>query len=153
MLSSMVINFRQVSLHRHSKKLLESKHGILRFIFFLLRDDRRDDSPDISAVRALRFSNDLYGSQVLSSYEMSKVLTHTVGSANHAIPIALFDEVDEIKKRSSPIVSLLKPSAPNWLITFLLPSATLSMYLFVRTDRSVASGPLHDPSSASIAQL
>lgn len=71
MLNIYDVKLRPVPLNRH-QKMLELRHGPIRFIYIRLRHDDPDTSPAVPAVRAVRISNDLYGSDIRSACEADK---------------------------------------------------------------------------------
>ena len=56
--------------------MLESKHRVIRDVFLRLKEARSDDSQKwmdaLDVQQAIRVSNDLYGSEVLSAQELAK---------------------------------------------------------------------------------
>lgn len=66
------IPFHPTPPRRHSKNVLESKHGIIFSILLLLSDTESVSTPAITAQRATRISNDRYVSDILSAYESIK---------------------------------------------------------------------------------
>lgn len=66
------IPFRVVPHSIHSNNPIESKHGIKRIIFLKLRNAEPDASAKLNACRAVALSNDLYGIDLRSSFELPK---------------------------------------------------------------------------------
>ena len=54
------------------KNVLESKHKIIRDIFLPLKSENGNISDTIAAQQSIRISNDLYGNDLCSSYELAK---------------------------------------------------------------------------------
>ena len=71
---------------RHNKNVLESKHGVIRGIFLRLLNEDQSNA-ELAAVQAVPISNDLYGSDILSSFEMAKGFTKPVVSDAQARPL------------------------------------------------------------------
>ena len=71
-LSTYGIKFRPVPSRKHHKKPLEPKHGIIRSIFLRLKHSSPDTSISLLALRAVTISNDLYGSDIMSSFDIAK---------------------------------------------------------------------------------
>lgn len=65
------IEFNLVPKGRHSRNAIESKHAAIRNIFIRLQNDGSLDK-ETTAIKAVAISNDLYGSSVLSSFELAK---------------------------------------------------------------------------------
>lgn len=63
--------FRPIPSRRHSKNVLESKHGVIRNVFLGILQEN-DDNAQLSALQAVSISKDLYGSHILSSFELVK---------------------------------------------------------------------------------
>lgn len=72
------ILFRPTPTCRHYKNLLEPKHGVIRAIYILLKSTSPSVSPTLNGITAMRISNELYGSDTLSSFEISKEYSKTV---------------------------------------------------------------------------
>lgn len=61
------------------KNVLESKHIRIPSIFLRLSDFDSAPNAELAAQKAIRISNDLYGSHVLSAYEHAKGFPRTHG--------------------------------------------------------------------------
>lgn len=72
------ISFRPVPSRRHHKNTLEPKHGIIRSIFLRLLSASPEADKTVLALHAVRISNDLYGSDTLSSFEIAKGYTKPI---------------------------------------------------------------------------
>ena len=81
------IKIRAVPPNRHQKNMLEPRHGPIRSIFIRLKNSSPDTSQKILALRAVRISNDLYGSDVISAYEAAKGYTRPVNSEVPPVPV------------------------------------------------------------------
>lgn len=66
------IAYRLLLPNWHSRRPLESKYEVIRSIFLELRNAEPDASAKLHACHAVANSNDLYGSDVMSSFELSK---------------------------------------------------------------------------------
>lgn len=73
------------------KNVFESKYGIIRSIFFGLRESHPDSLVIFSALRAIVISNDLYSYDKLSAIEISKRSTFPVFNVPHLIKPELLD--------------------------------------------------------------
>lgn len=70
------IGTRPLPPRRHSKNVLESKHRIIRDVFLRLQEAAKNDkhkwTDKLLVQQAIRISNDLYGSDILSAQELAK---------------------------------------------------------------------------------
>lgn len=64
--------FAPVPPRRHYENLIEHKHGIIRTIYLRLNNAAPDENPKLHSVSADRISNEMYGSDTLSAYEIAK---------------------------------------------------------------------------------
>lgn len=74
-------SFRPVPPRRHHKNLLESKHGFIRAIFLRLKSASASTSPALLATMSVRISNEMYGSDTMSSFELAKCYSKPVDSS------------------------------------------------------------------------
>lgn len=81
------IELRPVPPNRHQKNMLEARHGPIRSIFIRLCHANPTTSAKILAIRAVRVSNDLYGSDVVSAFEAAKGHTRPVLSTDSPVPL------------------------------------------------------------------
>lgn len=72
---------------RHNKNILEPKHRIIRNIFSRLRDSNPEADARMLAFSAVRISNDMYGSDTLSAFEMCRGITKPI--AKFISPVAI----------------------------------------------------------------
>ena len=74
---SVGMNLLPVPSRRHNKNVLESKHRVLRDIFNRIKEcNSTSDSTDQMVVQqVMRIANNLYGNDVVSSYELAKGYT------------------------------------------------------------------------------
>ena len=70
MLEKYDISMRPVPPRRHEKNMIEPRHGVIRSIYMRIRD--QSISPKIAAIEAIKISNDLYGNDVMSAFEIAK---------------------------------------------------------------------------------
>lgn len=104
---------------RHSKNAVESKHGIIRSIFLKLQEADPHTDLEMIAVRAVTVSNDLYGNDVLSSFEQAKGYTKPInGNPPKTIP----DDIIEAQENLS---------AKRKLAMILKSKATIEEYVSV----------------------
>lgn len=69
------ISFRRLPTTRQSRNPLESKHGVIRSTFLKLRNAEPNAESELHACRTVDPSSDLYGSNVVSSFELTKGYT------------------------------------------------------------------------------
>ena len=81
------IEMRPVPPRRHCKNPIEPRHGTIRSIFLRLKNSDVNVSDELHAIRAIRISNDLYGSDTLSAYEMAKGFSKPLIVDQRPIPI------------------------------------------------------------------
>lgn len=74
-LSQYGTSFRPVPTRRHHKNVLESKHGVIRAIYLRLKSASPSSVPGLLAASAVRISNEMYGSETMSSFELAKGYT------------------------------------------------------------------------------
>lgn len=74
-LSRFDVEMRPVPPRRHAKNAIEPRNRTIRSMFLRLKNAEPDLSDNLHAIRAIRISNDLYGSDTLSAYEMAKGFT------------------------------------------------------------------------------
>lgn len=101
------VKMRPVPPRRHAKNAIEPRHRTIRSIFRRLKHSEPDTSESIHAIRAIHISNDLYGSDTLSAYEMAKGFTKPL-CVNHK-PIPVDDELrnahdERIAKRKLTLI-------------------------------------------------
>lgn len=87
-LRSHINEVKTIPLRRHNMNVLESKHGVIQTNFLCLMGDFSANS-QLCALQAVRISNNLYKSDILSCYEMAK------GSAGPARSWPGFLQVDQ----------------------------------------------------------
>lgn len=81
------IIFRPVPPNRHQKNMFEPRHGPTRSMFISLRHENPQISLPFLAIRAIRVSNDLYGSDIISAYEPAKGLMRPINLDNPPFPV------------------------------------------------------------------
>ena len=82
------IKFDLVPPGRHSRNAIESKHRAIRSIYLRLKEDK-SLSIEACAVKAVSISNDLYGSSIMSSFELAKGYSKPIG--DH--PVQISDDI------------------------------------------------------------
>ena len=85
-LSSIGIEFNPIPPRRHNKNVLESKYGVIRSMFLRLTSEG-SLSPKLADMQSVRISNDLYGSEILSSFEMAKGFSRPVTVSSQVVEI------------------------------------------------------------------
>ena len=84
------ISFSLIPPRRHYKNVLESKHRVFRDIFLRLKSAIPSGDPRLLIPKMFRISNDLYGKNVASCYELAKGYTRSI-SGN--VSLILPDEI------------------------------------------------------------
>lgn len=91
------IQLKPLPPRRHNKNVLQSKHKVIRDIFLRLQHENSDNNVPVDGemlvLQALRISNDLYGSDTMSSNELAKGYTRPI--LNGKLPIVVPDEIRE----------------------------------------------------------
>ncbi len=78
-LNELGIKFELVPKGRHYKNPIESKHSIIRSVFIrLMNTTNKRFTPEYCAIKAVSISNDLYGNNIMSAFEMSKGYTKSI---------------------------------------------------------------------------
>lgn len=86
------IKLSPVPPNRHNTNAIESKHGIIRSIFLKLTNAHPDLPKDLLAQRAVSISNDLYGNDTMSAFELAKGYTKPIDGQNvHKVPDEILD--------------------------------------------------------------
>ncbi len=92
------IESRPIPARRHNKNALESKHKIIRDIFIRLQSES-DPSPEaMRAQQAIIISNDSYGNDVCSAYELAKGFSRPIETETtpKIIPVEIMKARDAI---------------------------------------------------------
>lgn len=71
-LQSHRIKFRPVPSRKHYKHTLDPNHGVIRYIFICMTHALPDTSKSILTLRAVYIINNLYGSDVMSTFKLTK---------------------------------------------------------------------------------
>lgn len=87
MLKECDIFLRPMLPNRHQKNMLEPRHGPIRSIYLRLRHASPNASTRVLALRDVRISKYLYGSDVISSFEAAKGFTSPVKPDVLPIPV------------------------------------------------------------------
>ena len=69
------IKFRPVPSRKHHKNPFDPKKGVIRSIFIRLKHESPNANISILALRHVTIANDVYGSDVMSAFEIAKVFT------------------------------------------------------------------------------
>lgn len=94
------ISIREVPPGRHSKNPIESKHRVIRTIFLRLKASAGSDhNAKLSAYKAVSISNDLYGNETLSSFEIAKGFTKPTidHPKNNTIPKEIYEAQENLQ--------------------------------------------------------
>eukprot|EP00737_Agarophyton_chilense_P004521 gb/GEZJ01005755.1/.p1 GENE.gb/GEZJ01005755.1/~~gb/GEZJ01005755.1/.p1 ORF type:complete len:279 (-),score=33.01 gb/GEZJ01005755.1/:824-1660(-) len=87
---------------RHSKNAIVSKHNIFRSIFINLKEDAGSEfDPKVAAYKPLCISNDLYGNNTLSAFELAKGFSNPIAAEPNktAIPDDVRIARDQLQER------------------------------------------------------
>lgn len=60
--------------------MIEPRHSVIRSIFLRLRNVDPQKSAAVFSIQAMQISNDLYGNDVVSSFELAKGFTRPIRS-------------------------------------------------------------------------
>lgn len=71
----------------HQKKPIEQRHRTIRSIFLRLKNAKLNVADSIHAIRAISITNDLYGSDKLSAFEMGKGFTKPIHADRKPISV------------------------------------------------------------------
>lgn len=108
--------FRPIPARIHSKNAIESKLGIIRSVFLWLKAANDTVQDHQLVYQAVRISNQLYGSDTLSAFEMDKGYTVpvTAGTAPNLVPDELISAQQALaaKRKMILILRLKAPSVP-----------------------------------------
>lgn len=72
------IDLRPVPPRRHQKNPIESRHAVIRAIYLRIRHADPDGVDALAAIQSVTVSNDLYGNDTASSFELAKGFTKPV---------------------------------------------------------------------------
>lgn len=132
-LASRGIRLRLVPPRRHSRNPLESKHGIIRSIFLKLCAAEPNTSFDPHAIRSVSISNDLYGNDVMSSYELAKGFTKPIdGASIHPIPDDIASAHNQLQAKRKLALILKSKSSEEIHIT---PGDLVEVYTVTGMDK------------------
>ena len=87
---------------RHSKNAIESKHNIIRSIFIRLKEAAGADfDPKLAAYKSISISNDLYGNETMSAFELAKGFSKPIAAKpiDNVIPDDVRDARDQFQAR------------------------------------------------------
>lgn len=88
---------------RHSKNVLEPKHGTIRSIFTRLKSSNPDADKQLLALQSVRVSNDMYGNDVISSFELCR------GFSKPVLPMSSPVEIpDDIRNAHDELIAKRK---------------------------------------------
>lgn len=98
----MDINFELVPKNRHYKNPIESKHGIIRSIFNRLKHDGEEQNmfdKVQAALKSVSISNDLYGNNLMSSFELAKGYTRPLVGIANAVPPEILEAQQKLNAK------------------------------------------------------
>lgn len=97
--------------------MLESKHGVIRSIFSRILNEDESNST-LAALQAVRISNDLYGSDILSSFEMAKGFSRAIFDGTvTTIPSDLVDAKLQLDARGKLTRIIRSKSVSNDIVS------------------------------------
>lgn len=91
-MNSCDIKVQLVPPRRYNKNPVKSRHRIICIVFLMLRTASPEVLPELLALRAVNTSNDLWGDDLISLFEMTK------GSTEPASPIPVSSLPNDIVK-------------------------------------------------------
>ena len=111
------ISPRPIPASRHNKNVLESKHKILRDIYLRCKDDDSNVNEKQIAQQSIRMSNELYGSEVCSAFELAKGFTRPIqpGSELKFVPDGVINARDTLiakRKLNLTLISISTSDIP-----------------------------------------
>lgn len=106
--------FKTILQRCHNKNVLEWKHGVIRSIFLRLMSDD-DDNKRLRALQAVRVSNDLCSSDILSDFEMAKGFTKQVDVSSPILEVSqdLLDAPLQLQAKRKPTLILRSKSVTD----------------------------------------
>ena len=110
---SLHIPIRPVPPRRHSKNSIESKHNIIRSIYLrLMHEAGANQNSRLTAYKAVSISNDLYGNDTMSAFEMEKGFTKPLDNnpERNVIPDDVLEAHDALQARRK-LLLILKSKA------------------------------------------
>ncbi len=110
---SLDIPIRPVPPRRHSKNSIESKHNVIRSIYIRLKEAAKDNhNAKLAAYKAVSISNDLYGNDTLSAFELAKGFTKPIMNEpiDNLIPDDIIESHEKLQARRK-LVLILKSNA------------------------------------------
>lgn len=100
---------------RHILNLLESKHGITRSIFLKLSAAEPESKQELLAICAVAISNDHYGNDVMSSFELAKGSTKPVADGSVKLISGDFIDAEERLQSKRKMAFILKSKSTKEL--------------------------------------
>lgn len=110
------IPLQRVPTRRHSKDAIDSKHNIIHSIFIRLKEAAGSEfDPALASYQAVTISNDLYGNDTVSSFELEKGFTHPITSKplDLTVPHDLRQAGDELQARRKLALILKSKDVPE----------------------------------------
>ena len=99
---NMGIPLQPVSPGRHSKNAIESKHNIIPSIFIRLKEAAGTElDPKLAAYKSVSISNDLYGNETKSAFELAKSFSKSISGKpiDNIIPDDVRNARDQLRAR------------------------------------------------------
>ena len=94
------IETKPIPPRRHNKNVIESKHKIIRDIYLRIKHSNEDNNlsnDEVLVQQALKISNDLYGNDTCSAFELAKGYTRPVQPG--MFPVYIPDELIEAREQ------------------------------------------------------
>lgn len=98
-ITSIGATFGPIPPRRHQKNVIESKHGIIRSIFIRLKADQPDADAATLAQKSIFISNNLYGSDIMSAYEMAHGFTRPLNGSVQKIGDDIIDAQNTLEAK------------------------------------------------------
>lgn len=130
---SIVTIFLPPRMHRNN--ILEPKYGIIRSLYSRLRNANADLDPRLISYCAVRISNDMFGSGVLSAFELYRGVSKPIMQGKGTIKI-----LDRLIKPHEPIIAkrklhlMLRSKSPDTNITLKIGDL-VQLFIKVPTDK------------------
>lgn len=116
-ISSIGATFGPIPPRRHQKNVIESKHGIIRSIFIRLKADKPDMDASTLVQQSFLISNNLYGSDIMSAYEMAHGFPRPLNGIVHEIDDEIIDAQNTLEAKRKLTTILRTKSTQDSVIS------------------------------------
>lgn len=127
--------FEAIQLRRHQKNVLELKHKVLRSIFIRLSNDDIIIDEKVRIALTFDISNQLYGSDVMSAYEMARGFTKPIAEHPTKLPDELY-QTQNVLNAKRKLTRILRSKSPSELT--LSPGDLVEIYIRKPNQKRVA---------------